>query len=146
MAAERYDENPNRERIGRGIRERVWRAGPRIATTRASAAAAVRRRKARPHLAYLGVPLAIIAAAWDAPLLTPLLAFCAWWWAPHEWGYEWIMVVGRGVVGVEWALIGVDLIDVYPTAPLEAGAIWVGVALGIGALSELSRRPARSRS
>lgn len=105
--------------------------------------AAVGHRTPRPHLAYLGIPLAIVASALAEPILVPALIVCGWWWAPHESGWEWIVVNGRGLMGTEWALVGINLLADFPDHRLTDGTVWVSFALVIGWLAYIGgSRPA----
>ena len=108
--------------------------------------AAVGRRTPRPHLAYLGVPLAIIASMLADPILAPALIVCGWWWAPRDWGWEWLVVAGRGLMGIEWALIGVNLLAAYPGARLASGIVWANLAVFIGWLGYWSKIARTQRS
>jgi hypothetical protein len=83
--------------------------------------AASGRRKAQPYLANLGIPLALIASFLAMPGLVPALIACGWWWAPREQRWEWLVVAGRGLVGTEWALLGVNLLAAYPDYRLVGG-------------------------
>ena len=74
-----------------------------------------RRRQPRPLAARIAIPLAVMMSLLVMPALFPVLAFCAWWWTPwdpHPW--EWLAVVGRGVLGTLWVLVGVSLLVAYP--------------------------------
>lgn len=112
---------------------RAWRAAQTFLTRRAVA------RTARPRLGMLGIPLAITASLltqswWCLPGLT----LCGWWWAPRSRGWEWIVAVGRGLIGAEWALVGSSALARSPDDVLLVGAFWtlgadvLGV-LGLGA-------------
>jgi hypothetical protein len=88
-------------------------------------AAAGRRTRAR--LGMLGVPLAITAAILSAQWWAiPLLVVAAWWWAPRAWGWEWLVAIGRGLIGVEWAYLGAGAFAAFPADRLVVGAIWAG--------------------
>ena len=99
-------------------------------------------RKTRPRLVQLGVPLAFTAAAvsalWWALLL---LVACAWLWAPRDWGWEWVVVVGRGLIGAEWALVGSYALAAFPSQRAAVAGGWVLAA----ALLALCAKLARSR-
>lgn len=108
---------------------RSWREAQTFLARRAVA------RAARPRLSMLGVPLAITASLltqswWCLPGLT----LCAWWWAPRRRGSEWIVAVGRGLIGAEWALVGSSALARSPDDVWLVGAFWV---LGAGALGLL---------
>jgi hypothetical protein len=97
-------------------------------------------RKTRPRLAQLGVPLAIVAAAvlacWWA--LIPLAA-CAWYWAPRDWGWEWVAAVGRGLIGAEWAVVGSYALVAFPHERAVVAISWVFAAALIALCSKLVR-------
>jgi hypothetical protein len=104
-------------RLGAAVQVRIGRA--------------VSSRAARPRIAMLGVPLSVVAAvvsgAW---LMVVPLALGAWWWAPRDWGWEWLVAVGRGLIGAEWALVGSDALARYYDHLLVIGTFWcVGAAL-----------------
>lgn len=93
-------------------------------------------RTARPRLGMLGIPLAITASLlnqswWCLPGLT----LCAWWWAPRNRGWEWIVAVGRGLIGAEWALVGSNALARSPSDVWLAGAFWVLSAGALGVLT-----------
>lgn len=111
-------------------------------------------RVARPHLAMLGVPLAITASALSQPLCVSPLAACAWWWAPRRSGWEWVGALARGAIGAEWALVGSDALAAYPGARAAVAMAWIAGAalvglLGYGGVGRRDRAtllsPARSR-
>lgn len=92
-------------------------------------------RTARPRLGMVGAPLAITASLltqswWCLPGLT----LCAWWWAPRSRGWEWIVAVGRGLIGAEWALVGSSALARSPDDVLLVGAFWVLGASALGVL------------
>lgn len=102
-------------------------------------------RTSRPYLAYLGVPLAMIASFLAAPILVPPLIACGWWYTPRDSGWEWLVVAGRGLIGTEWALIGVNILAEYPDHRVQGGVVWSYAALVIGSLAYMGRagRPRR---
>lgn len=109
--------------------QRAWREAQTFLVRRAAA------RAARPQLGMLGVPLAITASLltqswWCLPGLT----LCAWWWAPRSRGWEWIVAVGRGLIGAEWALLGSSALARSPADVLLVGVFWT---LGAGLLGVL---------
>jgi hypothetical protein len=108
---------------------RAWRDTQNFLVGRAAA------RTARPRLGMLGIPLAITASLltqnwWCLPGLT----LCAWWWAPRNRGWEWIVAMGRGLIGAEWALVGSSALARPPDDVWLVGVFWV---LGAGALGVL---------
>jgi hypothetical protein len=86
-------------------------------------------------LAYLGIPLGIVASFLAAPIWAPAFIAYGWWWAPRDWGWEWLVVAGRGFIGTEWAIVGVSLLAEYPNDRLAGGVVWVTFAFVIGALA-----------
>lgn len=107
----------------------AWREVETFLVRRAAA------RTARPRLGMLGIPLAITAS-----LLTqswwclPGLIICAWWWAPRRRGWEWIVAVGRGLIGAEWALVGSSALARSPNDVWLVGALWAASAGVLGVL------------
>jgi hypothetical protein len=97
-------------------------------------------RKTRSRLAQLGVPLAIIASAVSACwwALIPLAA-CAWYWAPRDWGWEWVVVLGRGLIGAEWALVGSYALAAFPDQRAAVAGGWVLAAVLLALFSKLAR-------
>jgi hypothetical protein len=97
-------------------------------------------RRSRLRLANVAVPLAVTAAIvssqWWA--VVPLSA-CAWWWAPREWGWEWAVAVGRGIITAEWALIGAYALGAFPDKRGVVGAAWVLTAVLLAASAKLAR-------
>lgn len=96
-------------------------------------------RRARPHLAMLGIPLAIIAGCLTQPLVVFPLIVCAWWWAPRTLAIEWTVVCGRGLIGMEWALIGINALVAFPNQTLLVGTCWACSAFALGAMAYLFR-------
>jgi hypothetical protein len=97
-------------------------------------AAAGRRTRAR--LGMLGVPLAVTAAILSAQWWSiPLLVAAAWWWAPRSWGWEWLVAIGRGLLGVEWAYLGAGSLAAFPSDRLIVGAVWAGLPAVLAAYS-----------
>jgi hypothetical protein len=97
-------------------------------TARGKVSATVGGRGPRPRLAMVGVPLAMSAALIaEQPWAMLPLALCAWWWAPHAWGWEWLVALGRGVVGAEWAVAGATALAAFPDARLVVAAAWAGM-------------------
>lgn len=90
--------------------------------------ARISARRTRAHLGMLGVPLAIAVALmsgyWWA--IFPLTA-CAWWWAPRDWGWEWLDAVGRGVIATEWAYMGAGALAFFPDDRLAVAVAWVAL-------------------
>jgi hypothetical protein len=89
----------------------------------------------------LGVPLAIIACLLANPLMTPLALVAAWWWSPRDRGWEWLVAIGRGVIGTEWALLGANGLAAFPQDRLAVVLCWVQGAAMLGVLSVVARRP-----
>jgi hypothetical protein len=89
-------------------------------------------RAARPHLAMLGVPLAITASVLSQPLCVPPLAACAWWWAPRRTGWEWIGALARGAIGAEWALVGSGALAAYPGHRAAVAIAWIASTALVG--------------
>jgi hypothetical protein len=91
----------------------------------------------------IAVPLTIVASLltnnWWA--VVPLTV-CAWWWAPREPGWGWLVAVLRGVVGWEWALVGANALIAFPARRTTIGVVWIASALAIAALATFSRRSA----
>jgi hypothetical protein len=89
----------------------------------------VAQRRIRERRAMVSVPLALsaalIAGVW---WLVPVLALCAWWWAPSG-SWEWLEALGRGAVTVEWALVGAGALAAFPAERLSVGAAWVALPL-----------------
>lgn len=112
-------------------------------TVRRRLTAVVGARKTRARLGMLGVPLAMTAALaapqwWAALPLVP----CAWWWAPRTWGWEWIVAVGRGLIGAEWASLGANALAVFPDVQLAVGAMWAGLPAVIALSAAIGSRGA----
>lgn len=103
----------------------LQRAG---AFTHRRLSASIASRRTRARLGMVGVPLAIAVALMSAQwwAILPLTA-CAWWWAPHDWGWEWLGAVGRGVITTEWGYMGAGGLAFLPGDRLLVGAIWTGL-------------------
>jgi hypothetical protein len=101
-------------------------------------------RAARPRLGMLGLPLALVAALvasqWWAVI--PLVA-CAWWWAPRAWGWEWLVAVGRGLIGAEWAYIGASALAAFPGDRVALGVWWAGVPAAFALVAAVRLRGGR---
>lgn len=85
-------------------------------------------RQSRPRLANVAVPLgiaeAIMAGQWWA-----LLPFgvCAWWWAPRDRGWEWVVAIGRGLITAEWGMVGAYALVAFPAKRAVVGVMWAGI-------------------
>jgi hypothetical protein len=108
-----------------------------VAARRIQATAPLARRQSRPLVALVGIPLAMIAALLAQPLCTVPLVVCAWWWAPHDWGWEWLVGVGRGLIGFEWAYMGASALAVFADNRLVVGAVWIAAPAMVSAYAAL---------
>jgi hypothetical protein len=95
------------------------------------------RRQSRPLLGLVGIPLAMIAALLAQPLCTVALVVCAWWWAPHDWGWEWLVAVGRGLIGLEWAYMGASALAAFADDRLVVSGVWVAAPAMLAAYAAL---------
>ena len=118
---------------------------------RASAATHVRvahvviARRERPRLAMVGIPLAVVAALLsDVWWALPVLVCGAWWWAPRDWGWEWLVAVGRGLIGLEWAYMGVGALAAFPADRLVVGFVWAGLPVALTVYSAGAWRKLKS--
>lgn len=136
MAATRTVVPPVR-RTGRGTVRRS--VDVRAALTEALRVVAA--RKPLPWLGLVGTPLAITAAlasdVWWA--LVPL-GVCAWWWSPRVWGWEWLVALQTGAVGAAWATLGAVSLGTWPQHRAVIGAVWIGSAVVLAAVSAAGRR------
>jgi hypothetical protein len=87
-------------------------------------------RTARPWTAMITVPLAMTATSllvlwWTWP---PLL-LCAWWWSARSSRWTWVMAVEAGVLGTQWAYLGVYALGSWPTDLLLVGIAWTAYPL-----------------
>lgn len=90
------------------------------------------RRQVRELRAMVTVPLAIAASVMSGLwVLVPALIVCAWWWAPSARGWEWLEAVGRGVLTIEWGLIGAGALAAFPTARLAVLWLWIALPLAL---------------
>jgi len=113
------------------------------AMTRSGWAAMVRswsKRKSRLWLAWVAVPLAMNAAGltdlwW---LWLPLLGL-AGLWSP-SWRWNWVLTLQLGIVGTEWAYVGVSALVAWRTQRALVGTIWAASALAIAMASIANRR------
>jgi hypothetical protein len=76
------------------------------------------------------VPLAMTATSllvlwWTWP---PLL-LCAWWWADRGSRWTWVMAAEAGVLGTQWAYLGVYALGSWPTQLLAVGISWASYPL-----------------
>lgn len=86
----------------------------------------VRSRDERKHLAMLGIPLAVVAALLsEQPWMVLPLTACAWWWAPRDWGWEWLVAIGRGVIATEWAALGSSALATWPRQRALVATVWI---------------------
>lgn len=100
-----------------------------------------RRRRERPYLGMLGVPLLMTATMLQYLWWTwPVLVFCAWWWAPRSSPWAWIVAVEAGALGVQWACMGAISLGAYPAHRPLVEALWFGGALLLFAIARLNRR------
>ncbi len=97
-------------------------------------------RRSRLRLANVAVPLAITAAIVSSQWWAVVpLSVCAWWWAPREWGWEWAVAVGRGIIAAEWALIGAYALGAFPDKRAIVGVGWVLAAALLAVSAKLAR-------
>lgn len=87
----------------------------------------------------VGIPLAIIAGCLTQPLVVLPLVVCASWWAPRTFAIEWTVACGRGLIGTEWALIGINALVAFPNRTLLVGTCWICSAFALGAMAYLFR-------
>lgn len=106
---------------------------------------AVAPRRRRPVLAGLAIPLALVAAfLMELPLTAVCpLVMCGWWFGANRSKWELVAVVGRGLVGTAWALIGINLLIAFPQNRIEAGFVWAFVALTMASLALSARQAHR---
>jgi hypothetical protein len=83
----------------------------------------------------IGIPLAVMASLFSQPWCLPALVVCAWWWAPRDHGGEWVVAVGRGLLGAEWAFCGVGALVSFPRERVLVEVCWVllGILLALWA-------------
>lgn len=97
-------------------------------------------RRTHTLLANIAVPLGIAAAIgsdqWWAVLP---LGLCAWWWAPRDSGWEWVVAIGRGLVTAEWALVGAYALAAFAPERVVVGAIWAGIPMTLAVYKRVSR-------
>jgi hypothetical protein len=101
-------------------------------------------RSAHPWLAMVAVPLAtMIALLGDQWWTVPVFAFCAWWWAPHDDPWAWLVGAQAGIVGTAWAVIGATTLADLPDDRFIVGTIWIAGAGMLALTSAYSRRRGR---
>lgn len=86
----------------------------------------------------LAVPAALLSEHWWA--LAPLW-FCAWWWAPRDWGWEWLQSFEASLVGTEWAAIGAFSLGGFPEHRVVMGTVWIAVPMVFAIVFAQRRRP-----
>jgi hypothetical protein len=108
------------------LREQIW---DRICW-------AIIRRRERPWLTLVAVPLALAATMDVAVVLNggavflswaPLI-LAAWWWAPRSAPRAWLLAIEAGVLGVQWSLLGASALAAWPNSRMTTGAVWAGSA------------------
>ena len=124
---------------GRRYLEAPRKRASRLLTRARSRVAA--SRSALPLLGTLGVALGIPAALltdrwW---MLAPMAGF-AWWFAPRDWGWEWLTAVLVGVVGTEWAAVGAFSLAAWPSQRLLISALWAGAAATLAVVAAAQHR------
>lgn len=115
-----------------GLRHSVSTAAQAV-RSRVAVELAVRRRC--PLLASIGVPLGIIASSLTQPWCVAPLVVCAWWWAPSDRGPVWLVAVGRGILGIEWAYGGLGALASFPRERLLVEVSWVSFAALLAVLA-----------
>jgi hypothetical protein len=89
----------------------------------------------------VAVPLAMVAASLAALFWLWLpLALLAWWWAPRDWPWTWLLAVQAGALGAMWAFAGADLLAIYPDQRPLVELLWTGFAVLLVILFTISRR------
>ena len=107
----------------------------------ATARRALARRKDRPWLALVLVPLTIVLATvtLHLVLLVPLVALM-WWFGSSETPWVWILGILESAWGVQWALIGIVGLSSYPQHRALVAAVVIVYGLlvaGVGATNRL---------
>lgn len=89
-----------------------------------------RTRTPRPRLAMFGIPLLMAAAFLANQIWAGVpLALCAWWWAPRDPRWYWLIAVGRGIVATEWTVLGDGALSAYPEWTTAISLAWAGVPM-----------------
>jgi hypothetical protein len=106
---------------------------------------AVAPRRRRPFLAGLAIPLALVAAFLMELPLSAICALigCGWWFGANRSKWELVAVVGRGLVGTAWALIGINLLLAFPHDRMAAGFVWADIALALASVAVNARQADR---
>ncbi len=111
-----------------------------IGSLRIAIADVCRRRRSRPWLAMVAVPLTLNAAwlteVWWAPLP---LGVCAWWWSDRSWRWTWLVAVEAGAFGALWSYSGASALREFPRYRLVVGAVWIAMALALAGVSAYNR-------
>lgn len=115
------------------------RSVPSLPPVAAQARRVLARRKDRPWLALVVVPLAIVVATVTLHLLVivPLVALM-WWWGSSETAWVWILGVLESAWGIQWAFFGLLGLSSYPRHRALVAVLWIAYALlvaGVGAVN-----------
>jgi hypothetical protein len=121
----RRESPPARTTTRRGSAE----LSPPLAATRRLRGIRARRavgpRATRARLAMLGIPLAMAASVLAQQVwAVPPLAVCAWWWAPSDWAWYWLVALGRGLLTALWANVGASAFAAFPDDTMRVGILW----------------------
>jgi len=97
-------------------------------------------RKPRPHLANIAVPLGMTASVVGQQWWTLIpLGLFAWWWAPRDWGWEWAVAIGRGIISAEWAVTGAYALQAFPDARSAVETSWLLSVVLLAAYAKVLR-------
>jgi len=98
-------------------------------------------RRSRPWTAMVAVPLEMVATMLVLAWWTwPILGICAWWFADRSWRWTWLVAMEAGLVGTQWAYIGVYSLADFPNHRTAVAAVWIGYAAALAFVSWLNRR------
>lgn len=125
------------------VRDRIALSRPVLAVGTAVLAATryASVRVARPRLAMLACPLAVIPFMLGELWWLALPLFIgSWWWADRSWRWTWIIAIECASFGTVWAYSFSEALAQFANSRMVVGCIWSFAALSIAIVSLWSRR------
>ena len=110
---------------------------------RSNAVAVVREiledRTARPWIAGMAGPLAMVLAALTEPVLLVPVVAAIWWFTPGGRFWVWVSYCGRGLISIEWALVGISAMQTWPGQQVPIAWTWMGSAVILWQAASIQR-------
>lgn len=126
----------DRRTIVPGLKDLASFAVQRALTSARTLAA---KRRDRPWLALVALPLAMTAAMCSLQLwlLPPLVLLC-WYWGSEAGGWVWFLGIQEACFSVVWVFLGAATLAAFPQDRILVGIGWIayaGIVLAAGCVN-----------